>query len=81
MMFRRIYSYFRKFGVSCLKFSKAYNSHLVWTGIYSGYKDKNHKEKEALRDKVRTYRERALRSEEALEAVSAQLESKVCILF
>lgn len=46
-------------------------------GIFSGYKDKSHTEKEALRDKVRSYRDRALRSEEALEAVSTQLEAKV----
>ena len=39
--------------------------------------DKSHNEKEALREKLRQYRDRALRSEEALEAVSAQIEAKV----
>ena len=55
--------------------------HVHLKGLYAGYKEKAHAEKEALREKVRAYRERALRSEEALESVSSQLETKVCPYF
>ncbi|KAL5249958.1 hypothetical protein ACHWQZ_G015886 [Mnemiopsis leidyi] len=50
--------------------------HAHLKGLFAGYKEKAHLEKEALREKVRSYRDRALRSEEALESVSSQLETK-----
>ena len=49
-------------------------------GILAGMKEKSHGEKEALREKVRSYRDRAVRSEEALEAVSIQLEARVSFI-
>ena len=54
--------------------------HAHLKGLFAGYKEKAHQEKEALREKVRSYRDRALRSEEALESVSAQLETKVSLV-
>ena len=58
-----------------LELEKKEHNHM--RGILAGMKEKSHNEKEALREKVRSYRDRAVRSEEALEAVSTQLEAKV----
>jgi len=45
-------------------------------GVLAGTIHKAHSDKDALRDKLKSYKDRALRNEEALEAVSANLASK-----
>ena len=49
-------------------------------GLLAGIKDRGHNEKEALREKLRVYRDRALQGEEALETVTNQLEAKRIML-